>query len=253
MAEPNIVPPDDPATATRSPPEGASHERILIAEDDAFVRSSLVGLLRHYGYRPLEAADGLNTLRLVFEEKPDLIILDIEMPGLGGLEVLRRLRATHCTLPVLILSSRSEVAQRVEGLSVGADDYLPKPFSADELLARVKALLRRLQVQQAPAPRRISFGDRVVDLNRKVVEHAGRAEPLSRTECSMLELLLQHKARPVSRALMMEVVWGYTSPPATRTIDTHVWRLRKKIGDTGEEPRWLKNVSGIGYQLLIGS
>lgn len=226
----------------------SSRERILVAEDEAETRYMLVELLKQHGYRPLEAGDGRTALRLALEEKPALALLDIEMPEMGGLEVIARLREQGINLPVLVLSGRREVGDRVRGLEAGADDYLPKPYDWTEMLARMQALLRRTR-QTAATGSEITIGDLTIDLRRMVARGAGREIKLSRTECSVIELLARHRGEPVSRERMLDVVWGYTYLPETRTLDTHIWRLRKKLGDDGRDPRWIKSVAGAGYLL----
>jgi len=226
----------------------AQHERILVADDELETRRIIVELLIQKGYRVLEAADGRAALKLAQEEKPALALLDIEMPGMGGLEVIARLRELGIGIPVLVLSGRREVEDRVKGLTVGADDYLGKPYAYTELLARVQALLRRHE-SAAVAAAGLRIGGLTIDL--KLMEARGAAGPvkLSRTECAILELLARHRGEPVTRERMLDVVWGYTYLPETRTLDTHIWRLRKKLGDDGKEPRWIKSVTSAGYLL----
>jgi two-component system, OmpR family, response regulator MprA len=224
------------------------HERILVADDELETRRIIVELLTQKGYRVLEAADGRAALKLAQEEKPALALLDIEMPGMGGLEVIARLRELGLAIPVLVLSGRREVEDRVKGLTIGADDYLGKPYDYTELLARVQALLRRHEPAAAAAAG-LKIGGLAIDL--KLMEARGAAGPikLSRTECAILELLARHRGEPVTRERMLDVVWGYTYLPETRTLDTHIWRLRKKLGDDGKEPRWIKSVTSAGYLL----
>ncbi|ACB73897.1 two component transcriptional regulator, winged helix family [Opitutus terrae PB90-1] len=223
-------------------------ERILIVDDDPMVRAVVGSCLVRQGYRVLEAADGEQAMERIVREKPALVVLDIEMPRVGGLAVLSRLRESGNLTPVLIVSSRSHVDDRVNGLSLGADDYLTKPFNQEELLARIRALLRRQAATETPI-QRLQFGDVEVALDKRTAVCKGRTTRLSRTECAILDLLARYAGTPVSRERLFDLVWGYTYLPETRTLDTHVWRLRKKIGDTGEEPRWIKNVPGVGYQL----
>lgn len=207
-----------------------------------------MSFLSREGYRVMEAANGHEAIERIKHEKPALILLDIEMPHMGGLTVLKRLRDANDHTPVLIASSRSHVDDRVESLTLGADDYLTKPFDFGELLARIQAILRRHSAS-APSALRLQFGDVEVVLSDRLAYRQGQTIRLSRTEWSILDVLAQSAGKPVSREKLFDVVWGYTYLPASRTLDTHVWRLRKKIGDTGTEPRWIKNVSGIGYQL----
>jgi two-component system, OmpR family, response regulator MprA len=228
----------------------AARERILVADDDDAIRRATAALLQKAGYRVLEAANGREALERAESDRPALLIVDIEMPEMGGLATIERLRKTGNPLPVLVISGRGSLEQRVEGLEIGADDYLAKPYEHAELLARVRALLRRHE-RKAPSLVLIQVGDVLIDLATKQATHAGKVTRLSAIECAILKLLAQNAGRPVGREEMLDVVWGYTYLPSTRTIDTHIWRLRKKLGDGGKEPRWLKNVPGAGYVLDI--
>jgi DNA-binding response OmpR family regulator len=225
-------------------------ERILVVDDEDLTRHSIATVLKNKGYRVLEAANGKEALDLAIKDKPALVIMDVEMPEMGGLTAIERLRELGVSLPVLVLSGRVEIDQRVQGLDAGADDYLVKPFAADELLARVKALLRR-EKRHSPARATLRFGAAVIDLTRRSAKVEGKTVRLSRIEYSILELLSRKAGQPVSREEMLDVAWGYTYLPSTRTVDTHIWRLRKKLGDTGKQPRWLKNIPGAGYVLEL--
>jgi two-component system response regulator MprA len=223
-------------------------QRILVADDDAVVRTILISFFGRKGYRVLEASNGQEAMDLIKREKPALVILDIEMPEIGGLTVLKRLRESGNTTPVLIASSRGGVDDRIEGLTSGADDYLPKPFDLEELLARVQALLRRRTAPSNPVAR-LQLGEVEINLSERRAQAPGRTIRLSRTECAILDLLARNAGKPVSREQLFDVVWGYTYLPSSRTLDTHVWRLRQKLGDSAETPRWIRNISGVGYQL----
>lgn len=228
--------------------EAVRPARILVVDDDAAVRASVRRCLESAGHRVLEAADGARGMALVVEERPALLVLDVAMPEMGGLEVASELRRRGDTTPILMLTTRREVPQRVSGLMAGADDYLAKPFDRRELLARVYALLRRQERQTARA-RVLRFGPVRVDLDRRAVLREAAPLTLTQTEFAILDLLAAHLDAPVSRDLMLDAVWGYTYLPDTRTVDTHIWRLRKKLGDSGENPRWIKKVRGEGYML----
>jgi DNA-binding response OmpR family regulator len=224
--------------------------RILVVDDEKPMRASVCQCLQSAGYRVLEATDGVEGLEMISKEKPALVVLDVMMPKLTGVEVASEMRRLGLTIPVLMLTTRSEVPQKVEGLSAGADDYLAKPFDKRELLARVQALLRRQNFSETTeAISVLRFGPVEVDLDKRTATRDGTALPLTRTEFALLELLARNMGTPVSRDLILDAVWGYTYFPSTRTVDTHVWRLRKKIGDNGEEPRWLKKAQGEGYVL----
>jgi DNA-binding response OmpR family regulator len=224
--------------------------RILVVDDERPMRASISQCLQAEGYRVLEAADGVLGLDLIAKEKPSLVILDVMMPNLTGLEVAAELRRLGLTIPVLMLTTRQEIAQKVEGLNAGADDYLGKPFDRRELVARVQALLRRqTTAETAKAIGVLRFGDVEVDLVQHTASRGKTPLPLTRTEYALLELLAKNMGAPVARDLILDVVWGYTYFPSTRTVDTHIWRLRKKIGDNGATPRWLKKAQGEGYVL----
>jgi DNA-binding response OmpR family regulator len=233
-----------------SPDAGSasSGPRILVVEDETPMRMALEDILKAEGYRVLTAADGRTGLDAAVTDKPDLILLDIMLPGVDGLALCAELRRLGAEVPVLMLTARGQVSDRVAGLDTGADDYLVKPFSTDELLARVRALLRRRQRQPA-APSALELGDVLVDF---VAQTARRgAEPLHLTarEFAMLRLLAGSRGQPVTRERFLDVAWGYTAFPTTRTVDTHMATLRAKIETDPEKPRWIKTVHGVGYRL----
>ena len=222
--------------------------KLLLAEDDADLRMVCAELLRTAGYRVLEAADGLEALELWEREDPELIILDLDMPRLNGWRTLERLQLRGCRQPVMMLTGQGDVDTRVKGLAAGADDYLCKPCHSQELIARVQALLRRSQ----PAPggiKLLRFGDLTVDLAERTATATTGPVAFTRTEYALLELLARHHRRPVSRETILDAVWGYTNRPNTRTVETHIWRLRGKLGDPGGESRWIRTIPGEGYLL----
>lgn len=224
-------------------------EKILVVEDDEVVRASIGEVLRRADYRVLEAENGEMALNLLRDEQPDLVIMDVSMPQLGGLAALEIIRQRGDTLPVLMLSGHGEVDHRLRGLGLGADDYMAKPFDHRELLARVAALLRRGQLRGNNKPRWLRHKDISIDLVAKRAERAGKPLPLTATEYSILEVLAQNSGEPISRERLLDLVWGYTFAPATRTVETHIWRLRKKLGDSADESGWIQNVQGAGYVL----
>lgn len=225
--------------------------RILVIDDDTELLFVVRVALERQGYRVMEATDGKRGLDLALGERPDLLVLDIDMPGLNGLELCQALRRLHFEGPILMLTGRALLDDKVTGLNAGADDYLPKPFEPREFLARVQALLRRHQRVQH-RPKLITLGDVHIDLEQRSATRAGRPLAFTKTEYAILELLAKTPGRPVSRETLLDIVWGYTRFPNTRTVDTHIWRLRKKIGDEGEEPRWIQRVHGEGYRLVDG-
>ena len=227
-------------------------ERILIIEDELPMRRALEDVLLAEGYRVLSAADGESGLRRALEEKPDLVLLDIMMPRLDGYAVCAELRRLGNPVPILMLTAKGQVEDRVAGLDAGADDYLTKPFSTDELLARVRALLRRTQ-RQARTPTRLRLGQTEIDLARQTAVRGRKPLHLTAKEFAMLRLLAQAAGEPVSRERFLDTVWGYTAFPTTRTVDNHIASLRAKLEPNPEQPRWLKTVHGVGYKLDLGT
>ena len=225
--------------------------RILIIEDETPMRTALADVLEGEGYRALTAADGEIGLRKAVDEKPDLILLDIMMPKLDGFEVCAEIRRLGNAVPVLMLTAKGQVEDRVTGLDAGADDYLVKPFSTEELLARVRALLRRTQ-RQTHAPSKLKLGDLEIDLARQTAVRGRRQIHLTAKEFSMLRLMAEATGEPVSREKFLDVVWGYTAFPTTRTVDNHIASLRAKVEKNPDAPRWIKTVHGVGYKLENG-
>jgi DNA-binding response OmpR family regulator len=223
-------------------------ERILIIEDELPMRTVLHDLLKAEGYRVLVAADGEAGLRRAVDEKPDLILLDIMMPKLDGYAVCRELRRLSNPAAILMLTAKGQVADRVQGLDVGADDYLVKPFSSEELLARVRAMLRRLQ-RQSQAPAQLALGDVAIDLAKQTATRGRKSLHLTAKEFAMLRLMAESPGEPVSRERFLDVVWGYAAFPTTRTVDNHIASLRSKIERDPDEPRWIKTLHGVGYKL----
>ncbi len=224
--------------------------RILVIDDDVAVRATIVRCLQEAGYRVLEATDGAKGVELALAEKPALIIADVMMPRLGGVEAVEEMRRLGIVVPVLMLTTRTQTPERVRGLMAGADDYLGKPFDRDELRARVHALLRKHE-RQDRRHRVLTFDDLTVDLDQKTARRGEQDVALTRTEFALLELFAGNLGATVSREQMLDAVWGYTYFPSTRTIDTHIWRLRKKLGDNGDNPRWLRKAQGQGYVLTL--
>jgi DNA-binding response OmpR family regulator len=222
--------------------------RILIIEDETPMRTALADVLAGEGYRPLTAADGEIGLRKAVEEKPDLILLDIMMPKLDGFAVCAELRRLGNPVPVLMLTAKGQIEDRVAGLDVGADDYLVKPFSTEELLARVRALLRRSR-KPDHAMTRLKLGEVEIDLARQTAMRGRKAIHLTAKEFAMLRLMAAAMDEPVSREKFLDAVWGYTSFPTTRTVDNHIASLRAKLERNPDAPRWLKTVHGVGYKL----
>lgn len=222
--------------------------RILIIEDELAMRTALADILATEGHRVLVARDGEAGLERALAEKPDLTLLDIMLPRLDGFAVCAELRRRGRVEPILMLTAKGQIEDRVTGLDAGADDYLVKPFSTDELLARVRALLRRAQ-RQATATRELTLGDVRVELARQRAWRRGKELHLTAKEFAMLRLLADAEGEPVSRERFLDVVWGYGAFPTTRTVDNHIASLRAKLEPNPEQPCWLKTVHGLGYRL----
>ena len=224
--------------------------RILIVEDELPMRTVLHDCLESHGYRVIIAADGEIGLRRAIEEKPDLLLLDVMMPRLDGFAVSSELRRLNCKFPILMLTAKGQVEDRVAGLDAGADDYLVKPFSSEELLARVRALLRRLQRTNG-SPAELILGEVRIDLTRQSARRGKTELSFTAKEFSMLRLLAEHVGEPVSRERFLDIVWGYAAFPTTRTVDNHIASLRAKIEADPNSPRWIKTVHGVGYKLEV--
>ena len=223
--------------------------RILIIEDELPMRTALADLLTSEVHRVLVAADGAAGLARALAEQPDLILLDVMMPRLDGFALAGELRRLGRSTPILMLTAKGQVDDRVRGLDAGADDYLVKPFSGAELLARVRALLRRHQRDAVRVPDRVRLGAVELDFARLTAQRDGRALHLTPKEWAMLRLLLEAPGEPVSRERFLDVVWGVNAFPTTRTVDTHIATLRAKLEPDPEAPRFLKTVHGVGYKL----
>ncbi|MET9885166.1 response regulator transcription factor [Streptomyces sp. NPDC006430] len=235
-----------------NPAEGEPH-RILVVDDEPAVREALRRSLAFEGYAVQTAVDGLDALDKTASYAPDLIVLDIQMPRMDGLTAARRLRAAGSTTPILMLTARDTVGDRVTGLDAGADDYLVKPFELDELFARVRALLRRSAYAAPPAggaePEDVlSFGDLRMDLATREVTRAGRPVELTRTEFTLLEMFLAHPRQVLTREQILKTVWGFDFEPSSNSLDVYVMYLRRKT-EAGGEPRLVHTVRGVGYVL----
>jgi DNA-binding response OmpR family regulator len=225
-------------------------QRLLIIEDELPMRTALKDCLESEGYRVLTAVDGVSGLKRAIDEKPDLILLDIMMPRLDGFAVCAELRRLGNAVPILMLTAKGQVEDRVHGLDVGADDYLVKPFSTEELLARVRALLRRTR-KPSRAQSSLALGETRIDLAKQTATRAKKPIHLTAKEFAMLRLLAEAQGEPVSRERFLDIVWGYTAFPTTRTVDNHIASLRGKIEKDPEKPRWIHTVHGVGYRLEL--
>ena len=224
--------------------------RLLVIEDEAPMRTALVETLKAEGYRVMAAADGVAGLELACTEAFDLVLLDVMMPGLDGFALCRELRKRERTLPVLMLTAKGQVDDRVEGLDSGADDYLVKPFSLRELLARVRALLRRKERAESLG-KQLMIGKSAIDFDKRLLVRADQRHEISEKETGMLRLLATHAGETVSREKFLDVVWGYHAYPSTRTVDNFIAALRAKLEDDPAHPKHLITVRGSGYRLEL--
>ncbi|MFC7448267.1 response regulator transcription factor [Rhodococcus daqingensis] len=222
--------------------------RILVVDDDRAVRESLRRSLTFNSYTVDLAVDGVDALEKVAAARPDALVLDVMMPRLDGLEVCRRLRSTGDDLPILVLTARDSVSERVAGLDAGADDYLPKPFALEELLARLRALLRRAAPDLGAESEAMTFEDLTLDPVTREVTRAGRSISLTRTEFSLLEMLMANPRRVLTRSRILEEVWGYDFPTSGNALEVYVGYLRRKTEAEGES-RLIHTVRGVGYVL----
>ena len=227
--------------------------RVLVVEDELALRTVLADLLTAEGHRVLTAENGELGLAQARRQKPDLILLDVMMPMLDGFSVVVALRRAGFEMPVLLLTAKGLTSDRVTGLDAGADDYLVKPFTREELLARVRALLRRSARRTTPVPQRLSFGSIEVDLVRLEARKGRKKVELSAREFAILRLLTEHIGEPVSREQLLDLVWGVNTFPTTRTVDVHFAVLRAKLEINPSEPRYLMTVHGVGYRLAAGA
>lgn len=222
---------------------------ILVVEDEPDIVRGLQDALEHDGYQVLVARDGEEGLELGLSGQPDLIVLDIMLPKLSGFEVCRRLRKRDVTLPVIMLTARGQEEDVVEGLESGADDYVRKPFSIQELRARIRARLRR-RGGEGQEVDQVRIGDALVDFKKYMVFRGDEQFELTDREVGLLRLLIAHPHEVVSRDRILDEVWGFDAYPSTRTIDTFMYRLRKKIEADSRNPRHLITVRGAGYKFV---
>ncbi len=223
--------------------------KILVVEDEPNMVAGLRDNFEFEGYDVITARDGVEGLQRALDESPDLVVLDVMMPRLSGLEVCRQLRAKRASIPIIMLTARGQEVDKVVGLELGADDYVTKPFSIRELLARVKAILRRTAVVPKDQDQH-SFGDVEVDLQRCRVVRSGKALDISSTEFDLLKYFICHSGETLSRDRLLEDVWGYDNYPTTRTVDTHLVRLRQKLEPDPEQPQYFLTVHGTGYRFV---
>jgi two-component system response regulator MprA len=225
-----------------------SGPQVLVVDDDPQLREALTRALELDDYRVTTASNGVKALEAVGQHRPDVMVLDVMMPYVGGLDVCRTLRSKKDKLPILVLTARDEVGDRVAGLDAGADDYLTKPFALEELRARLRALLRRAEVEEGDDAAILVYGDLELDPAAHTARRGDRPMDLTRTEFSLLELLLRNAGRPLPRETIMDRVWGWESEPTSNSLEVFVGYLRRKTEANGE-PRLIHTVRGVGYVL----
>ncbi len=225
----------------------AERPRVLVVDDDQAVRESLRRSLEFNGYAVSLASDGADALARIGGANPDVVIMDVMMPRLDGIETTKALRKAGNDVPILVLTARDAVGDRVEGLDAGADDYLTKPFALQELLARLRALLRRVVPLEA-SDETLSFADLTMDIATREVKRGDRAMELTRTEFTLLEMFLRRPRRVLERSFILEEVWGYDFPTTANSLEVYVGYLRRKT-EAEDESRLLHTVRGVGYVL----
>jgi two-component system, OmpR family, response regulator MprA len=232
-------------------------QRVLLVDDEPAVREAIRAGLEFEGFQVAMAADGHQAMEQIAKEQPDVVLLDVMMPRMDGLTVLRRLRASDPALPVLLLTARDTVGDRVTGLDLGADDYLTKPFDLDELLARLRSLLRRgALIAQAAAPEPaqevLAYADLRMDMLTREVVRGRRPIELTRTEFNLLEMFMRHPRQVLSREQLLSTIWGFDFGPSSNSLDVYIMYLRRKT-EAGDESRLLHTVRGVGYVLRAES
>jgi len=229
--------------------EAQTPAKILVVEDEPNMVAGLRDNFEFEGYTVITARDGVEGLQRALEESPDLVVLDVMMPRMSGLEVCKQLRAKRGSIPIIMLTARGQEVDKVVGLELGADDYVTKPFSIRELLPRVKAVLRRTSVVPKDLDQH-SFADIEVDLRRCRVLKSGKVIDVSSKEFELLKYFICHSGEILSRDRLLEEVWGYENYPTTRTVDTHLVRLRQKLEPDPEQPQYFLTVHGTGYRFV---
>ncbi len=229
--------------------EGTRMTKILIVEDEPNMVAGLRDNFEYEGYEVITAGDGVDGLHQALTQSPDLVVLDVMMPRMSGLDVCKQLKAKRPSVPVIMLTARGQEVDKVVGLELGADDYVTKPFSIRELLARIKAVLRRTRTLPKDQES-YTFGDVEVNLRSHQVARRGKGVDFSAKEFDLLKYFLCHPGETLSRDRLLEDVWGYDHYPTTRTVDAHIVRLRQKLEPSPEEPRYFLTVHGVGYKFV---
>ncbi len=228
-------------------PGAGRKTRILIVEDEPAMVAGLRDNFEYEGYEVISAADGVAGLERALADDPDLVVLDVMMPRMSGLDVCKQLKAKRPSVPIIMLTARGQEIDKVVGLELGADDYVTKPFSVRELMARAKAVLRRASSKAFEVYR---FGDVEINIRSNEVRRAGEPLEFSAKEFALLAYFISHPAETLSRDQLLNAVWGYENYPNTRTVDTHILHLRQKLEPNPEEPRFILTVHGTGYKFV---
>ena len=224
--------------------------KILIVEDEPAMVAGLRDNFEYEGYDVISAEDGVSGLDRALNDAPDLVVLDVMMPRMSGLDVCKQLKAKRPSVPIIMLTARGQEIDKVVGLELGADDYVTKPFSIRELMARVKAVLRRSSSSQQTATEVYRFSDVEVNVRSNEVRRNGELVDLSSKEFALLAYFIAHPVETLSRDRLLDAVWGYENYPSTRTVDTHIVHLRQKLEPNPEEPRFILTVHGTGYKFV---
>jgi DNA-binding response OmpR family regulator len=227
----------------------AKRTRILIVEDEPAMVAGLRDNFEYEGYEVISAGDGITGLNRALNDNPDLVVLDVMMPRMSGLDVCKQLKSKQPGLPIIMLTARGQEIDKVVGLELGADDYVTKPFSIRELMARVKAVLRRV-TPSTQAMEVYRFSDIEVNVRSNEVKRGGEPVELSAKEFALLAYFVAHPAETLSRDRLLDAVWGYQNYPNTRTVDTHIVHLRQKLEPNPEEPRFILTIHGSGYKFV---
>jgi len=229
-------------------PKSGRRVRILLVEDEPAMVAGLRDNFEYEGYEVISAGDGVEGLERALADDPDLVVLDVMMPRMSGLDVCKQLKVKKPSLPIIMLTARGQEIDKVVGLELGADDYVTKPFSIRELMARVKAVLRRVSTQ--PSPDIYRFSDVEVNVRANEVLRNGDRVELSAKEFALLAYFIAHPAETLTRDRLLDAVWGYENYPNTRTVDAHIVHLRQKLEPNPEEPRFILTVHGSGYKFV---
>ncbi|HVQ38692.1 MAG TPA: response regulator transcription factor [Pyrinomonadaceae bacterium] len=237
------------SSASGDETNGSKKTRILIVEDEPAMVAGLRDNFEYEGYDVISAADGVAGLERALADDPDLVVLDVMMPRMSGLDVCKQLKSKKPSLPIIMLTARGQEIDKVVGLELGADDYVTKPFSIRELMARVKAVLRRASAH-IPAAEVYRFSDVEVNIRSNEVRRGGQPVELSAKEFALLAYFVAHPVETLSRDRLLDAVWGYENYPNTRTVDTHIVHLRQKLEPNPEEPRFILTVHGTGYKFV---